>query len=50
MEYAGICCRSYREVITKGADMLGIKVEELVEETILAMQKSADVIGLRGTL
>jgi predicted hydrolase (HD superfamily) len=39
-----------REVITKGADMLGIKVEELVEETILAMQKSADVIGLRGTL
>jgi predicted hydrolase (HD superfamily) len=39
-----------RDVITKGAGMLGMKVEELVEETILAMQKSAEVIGLKGDL
>ena len=37
-----------RDVITKGADMLGMKVEELVEETILAMQKRAELIGLKG--
>ena len=39
-----------RDMITKGADMLGLKVEELVEETILAMQKSAETIGLKGNL
>ena len=39
-----------REVIAKGAEMLGKPVEELVEETIIAMQKAADVIGLRGEL
>jgi len=39
-----------REVISKGAEMLGIKVEELVEETILAMQISAEAIGLKGSL
>lgn len=39
-----------REVIAQGAAMLGIKVEELVEETILAMQKRAEVIGLKGDL
>jgi predicted hydrolase (HD superfamily) len=39
-----------RDVIAKGAGMLGISVEELVEETILAMQQAADSIGLRGTL
>ncbi len=39
-----------REVITKGADMLGMKVEELVEETITAMQKAAETIGLKGEL
>jgi len=37
-----------RDVITKGAEMLGKKVEELVEETIIAMQKSAEEIGLAG--
>jgi predicted hydrolase (HD superfamily) len=37
-----------REVITKGAEMLEMKVEELVEETIIAMQKSAEQIGLKG--
>ena len=39
-----------REVISKGAGMLGMAVDELVEETILAMQKGADAIGLRGEL
>lgn len=39
-----------RDVIAKGAEMLGKPVEELVEETIAAMQKGADVIGLRGEL
>jgi predicted hydrolase (HD superfamily) len=39
-----------RDVITKGAEMLSMKVEELVEETILAMQKSAEMIGLKGDL
>ena len=39
-----------REVITKGAEMLGKPVEELVGETIIAMQKAADVIGLRGEI
>ena len=39
-----------RDVIAKGADMLGMSVEELVDETILAMQKAADTIGLRGEL
>jgi putative nucleotidyltransferase with HDIG domain len=39
-----------RDVIAKGAGMLGMPVEELVEETITAMQKRADEIGLRGEL
>jgi len=39
-----------RDVIAKGAEMLGKPVEELVEETIIAMQKAADVIGLRGEI
>jgi len=39
-----------RDVITKGADMLGMKVEELVEETIVAMQRRAEIIGLKGEL
>ena len=37
-----------RDVITRGAEMLGKKVEELVDETIGAMQKRAEVIGLAG--
>ncbi len=39
-----------RDVISKGAGMAGMKVEELVEETILAMQKRAEIIGLKGEL
>lgn len=39
-----------REVISKGAEMLGMSVEELIDETILAMQNGADMIGLKGNL
>ncbi len=39
-----------RDVISKGAAMLGMKLEELVDETILAMQKRAEIIGLKGEL
>ncbi len=39
-----------RDVIAKGAEMLGMSVEELISETIIAMQNGADIIGLRGEL
>ena len=39
-----------REVIAKGAEMVGMTVETLVDETILAMQKRAETIGLKGNL
>jgi predicted hydrolase (HD superfamily) len=39
-----------RDLISKGADLLGIKVEDLVGETIIAMQRAAEAIGLKGEL
>ena len=39
-----------RDVISKGAEMLGMTVEDLISETILGMQKAAEIIGLRGEL
>ena len=39
-----------RDVIAQGAGMLGMKIEDLVGETILAMQKAAEKIGLKGDL
>jgi predicted hydrolase (HD superfamily) len=39
-----------REVITKGADRLGLTVETLVGKTIEAMQTAAELIGLKGNL
>ena len=39
-----------RDVIAKGAEMLGLSVETLVEETIVAMQLRTQMIGLHGTL
>lgn len=39
-----------REVIRKGAQMLGMEVEEIIQETIKGMQKAADKLGLRGNL
>ena len=38
-----------REVIQKGADMLGMPIDELIEETIKGMQEVADTLGLNGT-
>ena len=37
-----------REVIARGAEMIGIELSELITETILAMREVADEIGLRG--
>jgi putative nucleotidyltransferase with HDIG domain len=39
-----------RDVIARGADMLGMSIEQLIDETIEAMQKSAESIGLKGNL
>jgi predicted hydrolase (HD superfamily) len=38
-----------REVIQKGADMLGMPLEELIEETIKGMQEVAETLELNGT-
>lgn len=38
-----------REVIARGAEMVGIELDELIAETILAMRAVADEIGLRGS-
>lgn len=37
-----------REVIEKGAEMLGIEVSELINDVIMGMREVADEIGLRG--
>jgi predicted hydrolase (HD superfamily) len=37
-----------RSVITKGAEMLGVQVEELIEDTIMGMRVVAEEIGLKG--
>jgi putative nucleotidyltransferase with HDIG domain len=36
-----------RSIITKGAEMLGVQVEELIEDTIKGMQEVAQKIGLK---
>ncbi|MCX8119155.1 MAG: HDIG domain-containing protein [Desulfobacterota bacterium] len=38
-----------RSVIEKGAEMLGISLDELIDDTIKGMQEVAEAIGLRGT-
>ena len=38
-----------RSVITRGAEMLGVTVEQLIEDTIMGMREAADTIGLKGT-
>ena len=38
-----------RDVIEKGAAMLGVELSVLIEDAIAAMQEVADQIGLRGT-
>jgi putative nucleotidyltransferase with HDIG domain len=37
-----------RDVIEKGAQMLGVELSELIEDAIMAMREVADEIGLRG--
>jgi len=37
-----------RSIIQKGADMLGVSIEELIEDTIMGMREVADAIGLKG--
>jgi len=37
-----------REIIQQGADMLGVGLDELIEDTIMGMREVADKIGLAG--
>ena len=37
-----------REVIEKGAEMLGVEVSELIDDTIMGMREVAEEIGLKG--
>lgn len=37
-----------RSVITRGAEMLGVTVEDLIEDTIMGMREAAEAIGLKG--
>lgn len=39
-----------RDVIEKGSEMLGMELDELISETILALRDAADAVGLKGTL
>jgi predicted hydrolase (HD superfamily) len=37
-----------RDVITKGAEMLGVELGELINDVIMGMRDVADEIGLKG--
>ena len=39
-----------RDVIAKGAEMLGVEVGELIEEGIMGMREVAEEIGLKGNV
>jgi len=39
-----------REIIQKGADMLGVELSELFEDVITGMREVAEAIGLKGTV
>jgi predicted hydrolase (HD superfamily) len=39
-----------RGVIEKGASMMGLPLDDLIRETILALRESAEAVGLKGTL
>jgi predicted hydrolase (HD superfamily) len=39
-----------RSVIEKGAAMLGVLLEELIDDTIKGMQEVAEAIGLKGVI
>ena len=38
-----------RSIIEKGADMLGVEISELIQDTISGMTEVAEEIGLKGT-
>jgi predicted hydrolase (HD superfamily) len=38
-----------RDIIQKGAEMLGVELSELIDDTIKGMQEIAEEIGLKGT-
>jgi predicted hydrolase (HD superfamily) len=37
-----------RSIIEKGAEMLGVGLDELIDDTIKGMQEVAEAIGLKG--
>ena len=37
-----------RSIIQKGADMQGVEIGELIEDTIMGMREVAEVTGLKG--
>jgi len=39
-----------RSVIEKGAEMLGLELSEVIEDTIMGMREVADEIGLKGAI
>lgn len=39
-----------RSIIERGAEMLGMELSQIIDETIKGMQKVADEIGLRGNI
>jgi len=47
---AGFAAGVNRDVIEKGAAMLGMELDTLIEETIIALRGVADAVGLRGTI
>jgi putative nucleotidyltransferase with HDIG domain len=47
---AGFAAGVNRDVVEKGAAMMGISLDELIEETILALRKAATEVGLKGSL
>jgi len=45
----GFAAGADRAVIEKGAEMLGVELRDLVQDTIMGMRQVADQIGLAGT-
>lgn len=39
-----------RSIIENGAQMLGLEISDVIEETIMGMREAADAIGLRGNV
>ncbi len=47
---AAFAAKIRRDIIQKGADMLGLPLDEVIQETILALRPVAAEIGLKGNL